>query len=46
MIHQACVSKSSNLFEIEKSLIKVNITPNKEKSVGRKQKTLFESTTF
>ena len=34
MIYQACLSKSLNLFEIEKKFRTVNITPNKEKSVG------------
>ena len=39
MIYQACLSKSLNLFEIEKKFRTVNITPNKEKSVGCTKKT-------
>ena len=44
MIYPACLSKSSNLSEIEKSVL--NITPNIEKSVRRTQKNFFESTAF
>ena len=44
MIYQACLSRSSNLFE--RKFGKVNITPNIEKPVGPTQKTFFESATF
>ena len=46
MKYQTCPTKSSKLFENEKTISKLNITPNKEKSIGRTQKSFFESTTF